>query len=281
MKIIELPGGVRIEGLQDFDLDIILDCGQCFLWNKDGDVWSGVVGGRVIRATQQGESVAFLGADRAFFDGVLHSYFDLDCDYGTVKKVLACDPTAHSACAFAPGMRILRQDSFEALCCFILSQNNNIKRIKKIVSLLCSHFGEEIESGYFSFPTPQRLAGLTNEDLAPIRCGFRAAYLLDAARKVASGEVNLNNIRILPIEEARQELQKISGVGPKVADCALLYGMYRLEAFPVDVWIKRALDRFYPLGLPEEAKKYAGIAQQYLFHYVRCCPDALADSDKA
>lgn len=281
MKINELPGGVQADGLRDFDLDVILNCGQCFRWDKDGDVWSGVVGDRVIRAEQHGECVTFMGVERAFFDGVLRCYFDLDCDYGAVKAALACDPTAHSACAFAPGMRILRQDSFEALCCFILSQNNNIKRIKKIVSLLCSQFGEEVESGHFTFPTPQRLAALTAEDLAPIRCGFRAAYLLDAAKKVASGQIDLEKIRQMPIDEARREMQKISGVGPKVADCALLYGMYRLEAFPVDVWIKRALDRFYPDGLPEEAKKYAGIAQQYLFHYVRCCPDALAGGDKA
>lgn len=165
----------------------------------------------------------------------------------------------------------MRQEPWEALCSFIISQNNNIKRIKGIVERLCQSFGEPIADGVYNFPSYEVLARLSETDLAPLRCGFRARYIIDASRKVSSGEVNLERLKTCPIDEARQELIKITGVGAKVAECALLYGCGRIEGFPMDVWMKRAMTALFPDGLPECALPYAGIAQQYIFHYVRSC----------
>lgn len=128
------------------------------------------------------------------------------------------------------------------------------------------------DSGFFSFPTPEALAAATAEQLAPLRCGFRARYLIDAAQKVCSGQVRLDAIPSMPLEEARQELMQICGIGPKVADCVLLFGFHRLECCPMDVWMKRVFAVLYPNGLPDCARDFVGIAQQYLFHYARTCP---------
>src|SRR5699024_7782990 len=130
------------------------------------------------------------------------------------------------------------------------------------------------DSGFFSFPTPETLAAATADQLAPLRCGFRARYLIDAAQKVRSGQVRLDAIPSMPLEEARQELMQICGVGPKVADCVLLFGFHRLECCPIDVWMKRVFAVLYPNGLPDCARDFVGIAQQYLFHYARTCPQA-------
>lgn len=177
------------------------------------------------------------------------------------------------AAKYAPGIRILRQEPYEALCTFIISQNNNIKRIKGIVQRLCENFGEEISPGDFAFPTPQKMAELSADDLAPLRAGFRNRYLIDAAQKVYSGEVDLESCRTLDYEQARKELMKITGVGVKVADCTLLFGLHRIEAFPVDVWMKRAMDKLFPGMMPSDFGDCAGIAQQYIFHYSRMHPE--------
>ena len=160
-----------------------------------------------------------------------------------------------------PGIRILHQEPWEAICSFIISQNNHIPRIKGIIGRLCESFGEPLGSGDFAFPSPERLAVLDISALAPLRAGFRAGYLLDAAKKIATGEVSLEALSILPLEEARASLQKIRGVGPKVAECALLYGCGRMDAFPIDVWMKRVMAECYPQGLPACIQGYEGIAQ--------------------
>ena len=166
------------------------------------------------------------------------------------------------------GIRILRQEPWEALCSFIISANNNIPRIKKIVSRLCEIFGDGDE-GQKAFPSAERLSALTVEDLAPLRSGFRAKYIIDAAQKVASGVVDFDAIEKNSIEFGREELQKINGVGAKVAECTLLYGFHKIEAFPVDVWVRRIMTEMYPNGLPECTRGTEGIAQQYLFHWRR------------
>ena len=137
---------------------------------------------------------------------------------------------------------------------------------------LCETFGEELSDGSFTFPTAQRLSELTEDDLKPLRAGFRNRYILDAARKVQSGEVDLEECRTLPFEEAKKMLMTIVGVGEKVADCVLLYGLHRTEAFPMDVWMKRAMATLFPDTSHEEFGEYAGIAQQYIFHYSRMNP---------
>ena len=163
---------------------------------------------------------------------------------------------------------MLNQEPWETLCSFIISQNNNIKRIKGIISRLCENFGEN-KGGFYTFPTAEKIAALTLEDLSVLRSGFRAKYILDAAKKVSSGEVELKKLKDAPTDGARDELMKITGVGPKVADCVLLFGLEHADAFPKDVWIKRAMQVLFDGELPECAKPYAGITQQYIFLYAR------------
>ena len=243
-----------------FSLRDTLTCGQCFRWkeNPDGS-FSGFAGSRAATLCQQEDTLFLSDAETAFWQ----HYLDLDEDYNRWKEAFAADPTLREAAAFCGGIRILRQDPWEALLSFIISANNNIPRIQGIIGRLCEHFGE---GG--GFPSAQRLAGETAESLAPLRAGFRAKYILDAAGKVASGEVDLEQVAALPLPEAEAELRRISGIGPKVAQCALLYGFHRLDAFPVDTWMKKVLARYYPEGFPEWVSP-RGVAQQYLFHYIR------------
>ena len=250
--------------LRDFDLTATLECGQCFRWDKQPDgSYRGIAGRRVLCITEN-------HLEEAGKDPFWRVYFDLDRDYAAIRDELAqVDPILAKAAAFAPGIRILQQDPWEALCSFIISQNNNIPRIKGIVARLCQAFGEKTASGILCFPTPDRLARENEEALACLRCGFRARYILDAARKVAGGQIDLESLRTQPLAKAREQLMTIVGVGPKVADCALLYGLHRLDAFPMDVWMKRAMKEWFPGKQPEDFGPYAGIAQQYLFHYIR------------
>ncbi len=249
-----------------FSLADTFDCGQCFRWERREDGFRGVCLGRSLTVAQEGDRLWFRNTSREEFEERWVPYFDLEEDYAALNRTYSADPTLAEACRYAGGIRILRQEPWEALCSFIISQNNNIPRIKGIISRLCQNFGEPAGDDW-AFPGPERLAELAVEELSPLRAGFRAKYILDAARKVAGGQVDLQIVSGLSLEDARRELQKIAGVGPKVAECALLYGFHRLDAFPVDTWIKKALARYYPEGFP--AVPCAGVAQQYLFHYIR------------
>jgi N-glycosylase/DNA lyase len=272
--ITDIKNGKIITKVKDFELDAILDCGQSFRWEKQLDgSWQGVAFAKPLSISQQGDSLIFENTTAEDFEEIWSDYFDLNRDYGVIKKLLSIDPVLEKSIGFAPGIRILNQEPWEALCSFIISQNNNIPRIKGIISRLCAAFGDKISDDIYSFPSADRVAVLNEADLAPLRSGFRAGYILDAAKKVSSHEINLASLKTIPIDEARAELKKIKGVGPKVADCALLFGCARLDCFPIDVWIKRVLACFYPEGFPQSLMPYGGIAQQYLFHYARCCPE--------
>ena len=211
-------------------LDQTLDCGQCITSSQTEtetcqpdmeQTWHGRAKAHPLRISQLRDGSLLLHQPQDY--PLWEEYFDLTTDYDAIRRTLSLDPTLKHAITFAPGIRILRQDPWEALCCFIISQNNNIKRIKGIVQRLCSCLGEPIPSSdCYSFPSPQRLATATLEELEPLRCGFRAKYLLDAARRVSSGQVQLDAIPQMPLEQARAHLMQIVGVGPKVADCALL-----------------------------------------------------------
>lgn len=267
--------GIEVPQVSDFDLAETLDCGQCFRWDAlpDGS-FRGIAFRRQLHVYLDGDTFVLDGASEEDFQRYWRGYFDLDFDYGAVRSQLSAqDPVMAEAARFAPGIRLLKQEPWEALCSFIISQNNNISRIKGIIARLCQCFGDPIPGGGYSFPGPERLCGLSPEDLQPLRCGFRAAYILSAARLVADGTVDLPAIGSLPLPEAREQLMRIKGVGPKVAECALLYGMNRLDAFPMDVWIKRAMSTLFPGKKPEDFGPYAGIAQQYLFHYSRMHPE--------
>ena len=271
---------LTISNVTDLDLAQTLDCGQSFRWTQQPDgSFSGVAFGRSVNVSLDGDRLIIHNAPKED-EALWREYFDLGLDYGAVRRQISkLHPVLKEAAQYAPGIRILRQEPYEALCTFIISQNNNIKRIKGIVSRLCECFGEPVDSG-FAFPTAEKMAALTPDDLAPLRAGFRARYLVDAAQKVASGEVVLENCRSLPYEEAQKELMKITGVGVKVADCTLLFGLHRIEAFPVDVWMKRALDALFPGMSPSDFGEYAGIAQQYIFHYSRMHPELFAENKK-
>lgn len=265
-----LGNDIFLRNCTDFDLPQTLDCGQAFRWSAQPDgSYIGIAHQKLCHISHIDNDICLHNVSREDFEQIWCDYFDLRRDYTSIKQQLSCDPTLADAVAYAPGIRVLKQEPWEALCSFIISQNNNVPRIKGIIDRLCTTFGEPIEEGFYAFPTPQTLAACTSEQLAPIRAGFRARYLIDAAQRVVSGEVNLPALSSLPLEEARAMLIKITGVGIKVADCALLYGCGRIDCFPIDVWIRRAMDTLFPDGLPECAAEHAGIAQQYIFHYIR------------
>lgn len=249
----------------DFNLDETLDCGQAFRWEKiNSSTYKGCFLNTPLTISDENGMFVFHDTTEQVFLKVWAEYFDLYTDYGELKRRFSSDPTLKKACDYAKGIRLLRQDKWEALCSFIISQNNNIPRIKGIINKLCEHYG--------GFPTYSQLAEETPESLSFLRAGFRSKYLVDAASRLNSGELDLEEISKSDIATARKQLMTIKGVGPKVAECALLYGMYRTEAFPVDVWINRVMEKYYPNGLPDCVKGVEGIAQQYLFHYIRNNP---------
>lgn len=270
MKIENKNNNIYIYGAEDFDLPHTLDCGQAFRWVCDeNNVWSGVAYNKFLKLEKLTDgTVVLYNTTTEDFENIWKDYFDFSRDYGEIIKILSENSVLKQACEYSHGIRILNQEPFETLCSFIISQNNNIKRIKGIISRLCENFGEK-KDGYYTFPTAEKLASLTLEDLAVLRSGFRAKYLLDAAQKVANGEVELSKLKEMNLEDARNQLMKIKGVGPKVADCCLLFSHRHTDAFPKDVWIKRAMEVLFGGELPECAKEYAGIAQQYIFFYAR------------
>ena len=205
----------------------------------------------------------------AEFDYIWKEYFDFGRNYTLLHNVYNKDKYMADAVAFSPGLRVLKQDTWETLISFILSQNNNIPRIKGMIARLCECFGDKLPCGGYTFPLAGTLAKLQPEDLAVVKAGYRAAYIVDAARRVADGEIDLQWLHTRPSDEVYDSLQKILGVGPKVADCILLYGFGREERYPMDVWMKRVMERWYPNGFPENIQPTAGIAQQYLFHHAR------------
>ncbi len=251
-----------------FDLTRTLSGGQCFRWRREPDgSWHGFSGARPLRLRQETDGVTLLNVreeDLPYWN----AYFDLNTDYEAILRKLSADETLRRASEENRGLRILRQEPFETLISFILSQNNNIPRIRAIVERLCRMFGEPV-SGGFAFPLPERLASADERTLSPLRAGFRTRYLLDAAQKVCSGEVRLAEIGQMDYEAGKAELKKIVGVGEKVADCVLLFAYHKTEAFPADVWIKRIVAEYYKDGLPECAQECRGVAQQYLFEYFR------------
>ena len=256
-----------------FDLGQTLNCGQCFRFSKsENGRYCGVALDKYFEFETKNSNL-LVYCDSPFTDEEIIDYYDFGRDYEKINAILSCDKTMKKAIEYAGGIRVLRQPHWETLCSFILSQNNNIKRISGIIERLCECFGDKTTSGHYSFPSAERIASLTLDDLAPIRSGFRAKYVLDAAKKVVSGEIDFNEILNSDYDTAHKILMRINGVGPKVADCVLLFGFNKLEAFPKDVWIKKALSEFYPDGIPDFFYKYGGIAQQYLFHYIRTSQD--------
>jgi N-glycosylase/DNA lyase len=280
VEVIEYNEGIILKNIRDFELKHIFDCGQCFRWNADKDgSYVGVASGRAVRIFKVDNDVYLKGGltcDKEFWI----NYFDLNLDYGIIKKKLSEDETLKAAVEAGNGIRILNQELFEIVISFIISANNRILMIKRAVEGISRKFGNPIQfegKTYYSFPTPKELSKADVQEIEG--CGFRAAYIVDTTREIAEGEVNLEAIKAKELKEAHEALMQLNGIGPKVADCILLFSMEKNEAFPVDVWVKRIMQYFY-LAPDVSLKKirdfgmqkfgnYAGFAQQYLFYYAR------------
>lgn len=260
---------LRLEHTGGLELDSTLDCGQCFRWSRTPAGWTGVVDDRPVLARMEGDTLILEGpteAERDFW----RRYFALDVDYPALLARYQAGNRRLAACvAENPGIRVLRQPFFETLCTFILSQNNNIPRIRGLVERLCALCGSPLENGQHAFPTPEQLAACTEEQLATLRAGWRAGYLADATQKVLGPLPGPEALTALPLADAQAALMTIHGVGPKVADCTLLYGLGRWDAFPLDVWMKRAMAQLFPRGIPVCCRGTQGIAQQFIFAYAR------------
>ncbi len=260
---------LRLEHTGGLELDSTLDCGQCFRWSRTPAGWVGVVDGRSVLARMEGDTLLLEGPDETERD-FWSRYFALDVDYPALLARYQAGNRRLAACvAENPGIRVLRQPFFETLCTFILSQNNNIPRIRGLVERLCALCGSPLENGQHAFPTPEQLAACTEEQLATLRAGWRAGYLADAAQKVLGPLPGPEALTALPLADAQAALMTIHGVGPKVADCTLLYGLGRWDAFPLDVWMKRAMAQLFPRGIPVCCRGTQGIAQQFIFAYAR------------
>ena len=264
---------IILTDIKNFIPSQILDCGQCFRWSKSGKAehYTGIAHGRRLDLFLEEGSQALIlkNVSRGEFDILWRDYFDLNRDYGELKQRYFSDDVLKRAVAFSPGLRIMRQDIWEVVLTFILSQNSNIPRIKGMVAGLCENFGQSLPCGGFTFPGPEDLAHLSAADLAPVKSGYRAEYIIDAAKRAADGRLNFSKLKKMASEDVRQALMEVHGIGPKVADCILLYGFGRIECYPLDVWMKRVMAEYYPNGFPSELKDTAGIAQQFLFHYAR------------
>ena len=268
LEILKENKNIIIKNIECLNIALSLDCGQAFRWRSTSDnAWCGVVKNKYLKIEQKENNIIFYDTTEEDFNLIWKEYFDLERDYNSILNNYD-EENLISACKKYNGIRILKQDEWEAICSFIISANNNIPRIKGIIERLCENFGERVAQSY-TFPSPEKIAELEVSDLEIIRSGFRAKYILDAARKISTKEVDIEKIKNMSFEDAKRELLKIKGVGEKVAQCSLLYGFGRLEAFPQDVWVKRIVSELYPGGLPECIKGTEGIAQQYLFHWRR------------
>ena len=271
---------VELFHIDSFDARQIFECGQCFRFDRTPDgSFEGVAKGKYLRVSQPEQNrVLLIGATLSDYETVWRDFFAFDEDYRAIQTdiyqhFLKFGEVIREAVQNAAGIRILRQDPWEALCSFILSQNNNIPRIKKIIRAVSEGLGEPFSAfgkTYYAFPTAEAIVRAGEDGLAPYRMGFRARYLLDAAEKYQRGELDFDALRTAPYPETEARLMSVLGVGKKVASCTMLYGLHRTEAFPVDVWMRRVLDRYYPKGIDiPSLGPYAGIAQQYLFYYER------------
>lgn len=260
---------IKVSVPDSINLPITLDCGQAFRWKRGDDgIFYGIVRGVGVGVEETDGGLIFHGISEDEFYNIFYDYFDLGRDYSAILSSFSADPLLKETAEEYGVIRILNQEPWETLCSFIISSCNNIPRIKKIIDTLCLNFGEKCSGGY-SFPSAERIAELDIASLSVLRAGYRDEFIMSAARAVASGEIDLEKIKSADIDSARKELMKIKGVGVKVADCTMLFGLGFIDAFPVDRHIKRIEAQMYPDGLPECTAGFRGIAQQYMFHYQR------------
>lgn len=271
MKLRQINKDILLTDEIYFDPFVSAECGQCFRFERvDHKKYSIIACNRVLDIEKLDEGWLFKEISEADFRENFVPYFDLERDYGQIIKGFDFDKTVSRGADVGKGIRIFRQDPWETLISFIISQNNNIPRIKKIISSLCALLGKEIGDGVYSFPDAEAILKAGLEGIAPIKSGFRGKYIIDACEKVVNGDIDFENIKNMEYCDALTELKKIKGVGDKVANCVLLFGFGFYQAFPIDVWVKRVIEKYYGDDFdPEIFGDYAGIAQQYLFFYER------------
>ena len=280
----------EVGNLDSFELRDIFDCGQCFRWNEqEGGSYTGVFKGNVLNVKKEGNKVTFKGICNGDIKEVVEDYFDLNRDYKKIKEYLSkIDDNMKKSVEYGKGIRILNQDLWETIISFIISANNNIPRIKGIIERLSKNYGEEIEYNgekYYTFPTAEELKDVSVKKYRELGLGFRDIRLYETTKMILNGEVDLDNLRNnLNTMEVRNKLLTLSGVGPKVADCILLFSdLKRFEVFPIDVWVRRVMNDLY-IKNEDETKvnkkqiekiakekfgNLAGLAQQYLFYWRR------------
>lgn len=279
-----------LKNQDSFNLVHIFECGQCFRWNKEDDgSYVGVIDSCVIKVKKENEEIIFTGKSiSGNFEEIIRKYFDLETDYSEYKRKLSLvDDYLKESINFGEGIRILKQDLWECIISFIISANNNIPRIKKIIEKLALNYGEKIdfeEKSYYTFPTPENLSKASVEDLRKLGLGFRDKRIYNTTKMILEKQVDLEKIKnMATTEEMREELLKLDGVGPKVADCILLFALKRVDVFPIDVWVRRVMNDLYIHNEDEEKvnkkelqklaeEKFlglSGIAQQYLFYWKR------------
>lgn len=280
-----LPSTTKTFSVRDYDLAATLSSGQAFRWRRQDESWVGIIGAHWVRLRSNPFSITAETAEAVREWIWLTDYLQLDFDLSVALATFPNDEPMRAAVESCRGLRLLRQEPWECLASFILSSTKQIVQIQQIIALLCERFGEALprpagEAPAFAFPSPARLARATEAELRQCKMGFRAPNLLATARMIASGEFDLHRLHQVSAEIARDELVKLPGVGRKIADCVLLFAYGFASAFPVDVWIMKALRHLY---FPRRRVKlermrrfaethfgpYAGYAQQYLFHYMR------------
>jgi N-glycosylase/DNA lyase len=278
MRVRFEEGAALITDAADFEPRHIFECGQCFRFSPSGAGYAGVACGRVLHVEKTGDSVKLWPCGEEDYRAVWHGYFDMDTDYAALLDGLPDDEYLQASVRFGRGLRVLRQPPFETLISFILSSNNNVGRIRGLIDRLCRAFGAPLTDGFYDFPDANALAAASPADIVALGAGYRAPYIVQASRAVAGG-FGLERLACLPYQTAKKELQKLPGVGPKVADCVLLFSLGHRCAFVQDVWIKRVLRDVYGVTGSGEADPgflrarfgaQGGIVQQYLFHYARC-----------
>lgn len=285
MRIYSENDNLILDGVKDFKLKHIFECGQCFRWilNEDNS-YTGVIKDRVINVIQDEDIVTFKNCSKEDYEDFIEDYFDLKRDYSLIKSRLSSlDVHLELAVGFGDGIRILNQDPFEMIITFILSANNRIPMIMRAVDGLSQKYGDYIGEfsgkNYYKFPTAEKLAESEIADLRLSGVGFRDKYINKTSIMISENPEILSNLLLMEYKDAFKELQKLSGVGPKVADCISLFSLRKTEAFPVDTWVKKIMEYFYIKEdssfkiIKEYADKYygeyAGFAQQYLFYYAR------------
>ena len=280
----------KIENIKSFELADIFDCGQCFRWDKQEDgSYTGIFRKNVMNVQKQGNTVTFKGICNGDIKEIVEEYFDLKRDYEEIKNKLSqIDENVKTSIEYGQGIRILNQDLWEMIISYIISANNNIPRIKGIIERLSKTYGQEIEwngEKYYTFPTAEELKDVSVEDYRKLGAGFRDIRLYETVHIILDKEVDLKEMQNNPNTlKVREQLLTLAGVGPKVADCILLFStLKRFEVFPIDVWVRRVMNELYIKNEDEtkvnkkEIEKLAhekfgnlaGIAQQYLFYWKR------------